>query len=193
MSTRVPTAPSDQPSVFYLWRTADVSGVSGCGLVAWGVKWPNGRATTQWNGESSGIWQTSDWDSAADVLAIHGHSGATQLFYLENQELCSPGPLVVNSTLIAVEDFAATPTKARRRADDSAEEATVAVRTADWDEIDLSLVRGLTAAAYRANTTNRIEDYAEIVRLVLARVKFNGKSLSEFEAIIRGQRGGWSW
>ncbi|GAA1656942.1 hypothetical protein GCM10009765_03070 [Fodinicola feengrottensis] len=79
---------ADQPRLFYLWRVNDISGVSGRGLVSWGVEWPNGRATTQWNGPRSGIWQTSEWDRTEDIIAVHGHDGATRLLYLPRPGVC---------------------------------------------------------------------------------------------------------
>lgn len=81
---------------FELHRTLDVSGVSGVGVVAAGVEfgkaldvvWPDGRRTTL-----SAGWVRLDWNttigsvglyaSAADVAALHGHSGASTLVWLD--------------------------------------------------------------------------------------------------------------
>jgi hypothetical protein len=65
---------------FELLRDIDVSGVSGTGLVAWGVQFPDGKVATRWNGE---IAQTCVWDCIEDVEAIHGHNGATRVKWLD--------------------------------------------------------------------------------------------------------------
>lgn len=65
---------------FVLMRSVDVSGISGTGLVAWGVEFPDGKVVTRWNGL---VAQTCVWDSIADVEAIHGHSGSTEIKWLD--------------------------------------------------------------------------------------------------------------
>jgi hypothetical protein len=62
------------PRRFQLVRSVDVSGISGVGIVAWGVQFPDGKIVTRWNGE---IAQVSVWDQIEDVIAIHGHEGTT--------------------------------------------------------------------------------------------------------------------
>lgn len=70
------------PRIFTLVRDVDVSGVSGTGLVAWGVVFPDGKVATRWNGA---VAQTCVWDSIADVEAIHGHGGATRVEWLDGE------------------------------------------------------------------------------------------------------------
>lgn len=65
---------------FELHRTEDETGISGTGLVAWGVLFPDGKVATRWN---SKIAQTCTWDSLEDVMAIHGHGGKTHLIWLD--------------------------------------------------------------------------------------------------------------
>ena len=61
---------------FYLVRTEDVSGVSGTGIVAYGVVLPSGRAVMEWNSR----WQTlTVFTSLDQVQKIHGHQGRTQV------------------------------------------------------------------------------------------------------------------
>jgi len=61
---------------FYLVRTEDVSGVSGTGIVAYGVVLPSGRAVMEWNSR----WQTlTIFTSLDQVQKIHGHQGRTQV------------------------------------------------------------------------------------------------------------------
>lgn len=68
------------PRTFVLRRTVDVNGVSGLGDVAWGVEFPDGKIATRW--AVTDVRQTCVWDSLADVLAIHGHDGATQIVWV---------------------------------------------------------------------------------------------------------------
>lgn len=63
---------------FTLVRDRDVSGVSGTGLVAHGVLFPDGNVATRWN---AAIAQTCVWRSLDDVRAIHGHGGATRIVW----------------------------------------------------------------------------------------------------------------
>jgi hypothetical protein len=68
------------PRRFRLMRHTDISGVSGTGLVAHGVQFPDGSVVTRWNGV---IAQTSVWASLEEVVAIHGHDGATEVEWLD--------------------------------------------------------------------------------------------------------------
>lgn len=72
--------PATRPRLFQLVREVDVTGISGTGLVAWGVQFPDGKVCTRWNGE---IAQTCVWDSIEQVEAIHGHSGSTSVVWLD--------------------------------------------------------------------------------------------------------------
>ena len=69
-----------RPRLFQLIRAVDVTGISGTGLVAWGVQFPDGKVVTRWNGS---IAQTCVWDSIEEVEAIHGHGGATQVVWAD--------------------------------------------------------------------------------------------------------------
>jgi hypothetical protein len=77
-----------QPRRFVLRRTVDVSGVSGIGDVADtrdvdGVLWPDGTAAVRWRGEHP---STVVWDRGrASVELIHGHGGATQIVWLDDE------------------------------------------------------------------------------------------------------------
>lgn len=70
----------DFPRRFLLERTTDVSGVSGTGTVVWGVVFPDGRVAYRWNTSTA---TTCTADSVDDVVAIHGHDGATQLVWID--------------------------------------------------------------------------------------------------------------
>ncbi len=63
---------------FYLQRHQDINGLSGTGIVAVGVVWPNGRAHMQWISFKSSFEQH---DSIEALMDIHGHHGATELIW----------------------------------------------------------------------------------------------------------------
>jgi hypothetical protein len=70
------------PRPFILERHDDVSGVSGTGLVAWGVEFPDGTVALRWNSD----WPTSvvfhDKGMEA-VRAVHGHDGRTEIVWCD--------------------------------------------------------------------------------------------------------------
>ena len=67
---------------FELHRTEDVTGVSGTGMVAEGIEFTDGVVALRWRS----AWPTSvvfhDKGMAA-VEAVHGHSGSTQIVWLD--------------------------------------------------------------------------------------------------------------
>lgn len=65
---------------FQLQRDVDVSGVSGTGVVALGVAFPDGTCVVRWLGERQ---STVVWPSVEDVEVIHGHGGATRIVWLD--------------------------------------------------------------------------------------------------------------
>jgi hypothetical protein len=66
-------------TTFVLRRAVDVSGISGTGVVADGVRFPDGKTVTRWRGGTTGVAQTCVWDSIQHVRRIHGHDGATRI------------------------------------------------------------------------------------------------------------------
>lgn len=66
---------------FELHRDHDVSGVSGTGVVADGVEWPDGSVSIRWRGERPSI---VFWHSLADAEQVHGHGGATRFVWLDS-------------------------------------------------------------------------------------------------------------
>lgn len=69
------------PRRFALLRHHDVSGVSGTGLVADGVLWPDGTASVRWRGEHPSV---VFWDRGQlSVEHIHGHQGATEIVWID--------------------------------------------------------------------------------------------------------------
>jgi len=66
---------------FHLFRKNDVSRVSGTGIVAEGTLWSSGAVALHWPGHPR---STSVWSSVDDLLDAHGHSGATELRWLDD-------------------------------------------------------------------------------------------------------------
>ena len=63
-------------------RDADVTGVSGVGLVAEGVVFSDGTAVIRWRGQHC---STVVWDTLVDAVQVHGHNGATR-FVFDDEE-----------------------------------------------------------------------------------------------------------
>lgn len=64
---------------FTLQRDYDVSGVSGVGLVAEGVKFSDGKIALRW--VTGDHHSTVVWDSIEAVEAVHGHGGTTRVIW----------------------------------------------------------------------------------------------------------------
>ncbi|MFJ5804835.1 hypothetical protein [Streptomyces sp. NPDC093093] len=65
---------------FVLVRDTDVSGVSGTGVVANGIQWPDGQAAIHWTG-SPFPTTTPHPQGMESVTAVHGHGGATRVVW----------------------------------------------------------------------------------------------------------------
>lgn len=68
------------PRRFKLVRTVDVSGISGTGIVAFGIVFPDGHVAMRWN---TGIASTVVYDSIEHVEHIHGHGGNTVIRFID--------------------------------------------------------------------------------------------------------------
>lgn len=66
---------------FVLQRDEDVSGVSGTGIVADGVLWPDGTCTVKWRGEYG--TEVSHDRGMASIEHIHGHGGKTRIVFID--------------------------------------------------------------------------------------------------------------
>jgi len=66
---------------FQLERDEDETGVSGEGIVAWGIEFPDGVCVTRWC--VTDIRQTCVWASMTDIEYVHGHGGKTRIVYLD--------------------------------------------------------------------------------------------------------------
>lgn len=63
-----------KPRVFHLERNEDASGVSGTGVVAWGVEFGDGSVAMRWASVTS---STALYENVESVEHIHGHEGRT--------------------------------------------------------------------------------------------------------------------
>lgn len=99
---------------FVLRREVDVSGISGTGLVAEGVQFSDGTCVIRWCGERA---STVVWPSLDDVIAIHGHGGATQIEWVGDpghRDALAVARNIVNQVL----DEAGTDVDTRQRIND---------------------------------------------------------------------------
>ncbi|MGH9249002.1 MAG: hypothetical protein ACRD0W_05740 [Acidimicrobiales bacterium] len=71
------------PRRFVLDRIEDETGLSGTGVVAWGIAFPDGEVVTRWCSDASGVHQTCVWHSIEHVQRVHGHNGATKVRWLD--------------------------------------------------------------------------------------------------------------
>ena len=65
---------------FLLRRAVDPTGVSGAGVIALGVQFPDGRCVLQWAPPAMSVVIHA---SAAEIEAIHGHGGQTVLEWID--------------------------------------------------------------------------------------------------------------
>jgi len=63
---------------FHLLRSEDISGLSGCGIVACGVVFDDGKVAMEWTGNHSSI---NIYSNIEDVEYLHGHQGRTQVIW----------------------------------------------------------------------------------------------------------------
>jgi len=74
---------------FRLLRIEDETGVSGTGIVAYGVRWPDGSVSIRWVGATpsfvnyEGVPSDLDIQRVGEVHSevVHGHHGKTRLMY----------------------------------------------------------------------------------------------------------------
>jgi hypothetical protein len=81
--------PLQMPRRFAMVRYSDPSGVSGVGLVAYGVQFDDGHVAVRWVSDAP---STSLWDGIADLMAVHGHRGATVVHWIDPEPGAAPAP-----------------------------------------------------------------------------------------------------
>lgn len=85
-------------SVFGLRRGLDVTGISGTGLVAYGLVLPDGAIVLTWDSP----WPTiTVYPSAAAVDVLHGHHGATHRVILDAPETRATATTLLSSRVPA--------------------------------------------------------------------------------------------
>ena len=72
---------------FELHRDEDVTGVSGIGVVASGVEFPDRTVVLRWQ---SGKPSTELWESIEAAIAVHGHGGLTRVVWQDNGSVAPP-------------------------------------------------------------------------------------------------------
>ena len=68
---------------FHLNRVEDESGISGTGIVAVGVIWPDGQATLKWVSKRTKATSLGIYADIDDLEEVHGHDGKTKIVYDE--------------------------------------------------------------------------------------------------------------
>lgn len=68
------------PRRFKLVREVDVSGISGIGVVAFGIMFGDRSAVLRW---CSRLSSTAVYSDIEDVVSIHGHEGNTKLEWID--------------------------------------------------------------------------------------------------------------
>ncbi|WP_254536825.1 hypothetical protein [Halomarina litorea] len=65
---------------FALYRSEDETGVSGTGIVAYGVQFPppNGKCVVAW---TTDVGSLNIYDNIREVQEIHGHEGGTEILW----------------------------------------------------------------------------------------------------------------
>lgn len=73
------------PRRFLLVREHAVAGVSGAGVVAFGVCWPDGAAALRWRPgrRPAGEADKAVYDHVSDVETAHGHGGTTVVEWVD--------------------------------------------------------------------------------------------------------------
>lgn len=68
------------PRRFALVRHVDYTGISGVGVVAYGVVFADGHVALRWSSDHPA---TSLWNRIEDLMAVHGHGEATSIEWLD--------------------------------------------------------------------------------------------------------------
>jgi len=71
---------------FYLVRHRDRSGVSGTGLVAWGVEFPSGWVALHFRPDLKGVETIYPYKDIADMYLLHGHGGETEIVWIDEKD-----------------------------------------------------------------------------------------------------------
>jgi hypothetical protein len=80
-ATALPSGGRLFPRRFALVRHIDYTGVSGVGVVAYGVVFSDGQVALRWCSDHPA---TSLWNSIDDLLAVHGHGDGTSVQWIDD-------------------------------------------------------------------------------------------------------------
>ncbi|WP_216852795.1 hypothetical protein [Phytoactinopolyspora halotolerans] len=69
------------PRRFALVRHVDYTGISGVGVVAYGVVFADGHVALRWCSDHPA---TSLWNSIDDLIAVHGHGDGTSVQWIDS-------------------------------------------------------------------------------------------------------------
>jgi hypothetical protein len=74
------------PRTFILQRDTDVTGLSGEGVVGWGVEFPDGVCALRWTSQwpTSVVFHDRGMES---VIALYGYEGKIRVLYIDEMEL----------------------------------------------------------------------------------------------------------
>jgi len=89
---------------FWLVRDEDDTGISGTGVVACGVQFPNGKASLSWQTQHTSV---AVYDDIETVEAIHGHRGMTRVVWVDPER--SPQRALGAEYSECARDFAGEP------------------------------------------------------------------------------------
>jgi hypothetical protein len=67
---------------FYLYRSVDVTVVSGTGVIAEGIEFTNGWVVLRWISSTPSVIFYTD---VADMLKVHGHHGLTTIQWVDRE------------------------------------------------------------------------------------------------------------
>jgi hypothetical protein len=73
---------------FYLYRSVDITGVSGTGVIAEGIEFSDGRVALKWRSKTPSVIVYMDM---ADMLIVHGHNGNTTVHWVDEEKIEHPG------------------------------------------------------------------------------------------------------
>lgn len=85
-SAPVPKAQESQMQRFVLRRKEDLTGTSGTGVVAEGIRFSNGQAALHWVSQFNSI---AVYHSVDIIVAVHGHDGATVLEWVDTDPMAA--------------------------------------------------------------------------------------------------------
>lgn len=81
MTQHSPNVPqSFEGKRFLLLRHEDISGVSGTGVVASGIQFPNGKCAMSWHSRYTSI---AIYDTIEDLIAVHSHGDKSEVKFID--------------------------------------------------------------------------------------------------------------